>query len=386
MTTIELRNIGKRYDNGVEAVRNVSLTLPAGSFTVFLGPSGCGKTTLLRMIAGLESITSGELYFGAKQMNDAPPKDRDIGMVFQNYALYPHLTVFENIAFPLRVQRVPKLEIDARVRAAAESVNLLDVLDRKPKRLSGGQRQRAALARAIVRKPRVFLFDEPLSNVDARLRQEMRGEIIRLQRLVGATCVYVTHDQTEAMTMADAIVVLHDGEVQQVGAPQEIYRQPRTLFTATFVGTPAMNCFTGEIVELDGEDGFLFHERGAENPVFIRKRLSFDFSLGGAESASPSLRRGERVIVGVRPEHLRIAPRAGSDDSARAFFGGVLRREEFLGHERHLYVETSPSEALKIARFPASEELSCAVGESVALSPAEAGYCYVFKENGARIA
>ena len=379
MTTIELRNIGKRYDNGVEAVRNVSLTLPAGSFTVFLGPSGCGKTTLLRMIAGLESITSGELLFDEQKMNDAPPKDRDIGMVFQNYALYPHLSVFENIAFPLRARRVPKVEIDARVRAAADSVNVGDLLERKPKHLSGGQRQRVALARAIVRKPRAFLFDEPLSNLDARLRQQMRGEIIRLQRLVGSTAVYVTHNQTEAMTMADAIVVLNNGEIQQIGSPSEIYREPRTLFTATFVGTPAMNCFEGNVVNVMDDGGFLFHERGAEQPVFIRKQI---FAVGARET---TLQSGERVVIGVRPEHLWVGERDDAE-SRCAKFEGIVRREEFLGHERHIYVETSPSEPLKIARFPAGEPVAQrALNDCVALSPTAAEYCYVFRENGERV-
>lgn len=369
MTTITLDNISKRYDNGFEAVKNLSLRLESGTFTVLLGPSGCGKTTTLRMIAGLETISSGDLFFGEERMNDAPPKDRDIGMVFQNYALYPHLTVFENIAFPLRLRREAKVSLEERVRAAAEAVDLTALLGNKPKQLSGGQRQRVALARAIVRKPRVFLFDEPLSNLDAQLRVQMRSEITRIQRMVGATSVYVTHDQSEAMTMADTIVVLNNGELQQAGTPYEIYANPRNRFVAGFVGSPAINFFEGEI---RGEGGQLsFHESGSSS-VLLLPTHTF---------ANPPANLPQSATLAIRPEHLRFTVLA-SEATAHTL-SGIIRRVEFLGHERLIHVETSPQAPHKIIRCTDIAQI-IEVGAHIQffVSP---GYCYLFDSNGARL-
>ena len=249
MASLSLKKIYKKYDNGFCAVTDFNLEVADKEFVVFVGPSGCGKSTTLRMIAGLEDITEGEFYIGDKLVNDVEPKDRDIAMVFQSYALYPHMTVFDNMAFALKLRKVPKEEIKAKVEEAAKILGLEELLDRKPKALSGGQRQRVALGRAIVRSPKVFLMDEPLSNLDAKLRSNMRAEIIKIHNTLGATTIYVTHDQTEAMTMADRIVVMKQGIVQQVGSPKEIYDHPENLFVAGFIGAPTMNFLRGKIVE-----------------------------------------------------------------------------------------------------------------------------------------
>ena len=238
MATVLLKNATKIYEGGNVAVKNVNVEINDKEFVVLVGPSGCGKSTVLRMIAGLEEITSGEIYIDGKIVNNVPPKDRDIAMVFQNYALYPHMSVFENIAFGLKLRKYDKNEIKQRVEEAAEILNFQDYLNRKPRQLSGGQRQRVAVGRAIVRKPKVFLFDEPLSNLDAKLRVQMRTEISRLHKNLGATMIYVTHDQTEAMTMGDKIVILKDGEVQQIGVPMELYENPINKFVAGFIGSP----------------------------------------------------------------------------------------------------------------------------------------------------
>jgi multiple sugar transport system ATP-binding protein len=370
MTTITLENISKRYDNGFEAVKNLSLRLESGTFTVLLGPSGCGKTTTLRMIAGLEAISNGNLFFDEERMNDTPPKDRDIGMVFQNYALYPHLTVFENIAFPLRLRREAKASLEERVRTAADAVELTALLDRKPKQLSGGQRQRVALARAIVRKPRVFLFDEPLSNLDAQLRMQMRSEITRIQRMVGATSVYVTHDQSEAMTMADTIVVLNGGELQQAGTPHEIYTNPKNRFVAGFVGSPAINFFEGEI--RDGADGQVtFHEHGSSVPFPLPKQ-----ALIHSSSNTP-----RKATLAIRPEHLAFT--ALSQEASAYALSGIIRRVEFLGHERLVYVETSPEAPHKIVRSTDTAQ-AFDVGAPAQLFAAP-DYCYLFGSNGERL-
>jgi ABC-type sugar transport system ATPase subunit len=340
MTRITLTNIGKNYDNGFEAVKNLSLTLQSGTFTVLLGPSGCGKSTTLRMIAGLEQITSGELLFDNERVNDTEPKHRDVGMVFQNYALYPHLSVFENIAFPLRLRREPKATVAARVHEVAEMIGLTELLERKPKQLSGGQRQRVALGRAIVRKPRVFLFDEPLSNLDAQLRTQMRVEISRLQRLVGSTAVYVTHDQTEAMTMADTIVVMRGGELQHIGTPQEIYAHPANRFVAGFVGSPMMNFFEGGIVNTgnsQARSGAVFQEKnGIALELHHLVPVAFNKALL------------ETITLGIRPENIALEP--FTSDSASLSFRATAERIEFLGYERLVYVRTSVEAPLKIVR------------------------------------
>ncbi len=290
MARVELRNVTKVYDNQVVAVRDASLTINDKEFLVLVGPSGCGKSTLLRMIAGLEDITSGEILIDGQVVNDVPPKDRDIAMVFQNYALYPHMTVFENMAFGLKLRKFPREEIERRVREAAEILGLTEFLGRKPKALSGGQRQRVALGRAIVRKPKVFLFDEPLSNLDAKLRVQMRIEISRLHQRLQTTMIYVTHDQIEAMTMGDRIVVMKDGVIQQVDTPMTLYNNPVNLFVAGFIGSPAMNFITGHIVKKDGALRF-------ESPVF-----SFTVPEEHQTSLTPYI--GLEVILGVRPEHI----------------------------------------------------------------------------------
>lgn len=256
MSNVILKNIKKCYDNEKTVINNVNLEIQDKEFIVLVGSSGCGKSTLLRMIAGLENITSGDIFIGDKKVNDIPPKDRDIAFVFQSYALYPHMTVRENIAFGLKMRKVPKAEIEKKVQEAAEILNLKEYLDRKPKQLSGGQRQRVALGRAIVRNPKVFLMDEPLSNLDAKLRVQMRSEIKKLHQKLQTTFIYVTHDQTEALTMGDRIVVLNNGDIQQVGTPDEIYNNPKNTFVAGFIGSPQMNFINGRYLGLD--EGILY--------------------------------------------------------------------------------------------------------------------------------
>lgn len=290
MAGVSLHDVTKRWGDFI-GVDNQSLSIADQEFLVLLGPSGCGKTTTMRMIAGLEEPTSGDIMIGERRVNDDLPKDRDVAMVFQNYGLYPHMSVAENIAYPLKVRGVPRGEIPARVRTAAEQVELLELLERKPKALSGGQRQRVALARAIVRTPQVFLMDEPLSNLDAKLRVTMRAELKNLSHRLRITTVYVTHDQIEAMTLADRVAVMHKGRIQQLGTPVEIYNDPRTLFVAGFIGSPAMNLINGEI--RDG--GFLVEDRTIL-----------------AMSASP---RAD-LVLGIRPEDITVvAPGAGDFDA-----------------------------------------------------------------------
>jgi sn-glycerol 3-phosphate transport system ATP-binding protein len=286
MATVALKNIRKTYPGGFEAVRDISLTVPNGSFTVLLGPSGCGKSTLLRMIAGLETISAGECRIGERIVNEIEPADRDIAMVFQNYALYPHMSVYDNMAYGLRNRGMPKPEIDKRVREAAGLLAITDFLTRKPRALSGGQRQRVAMGRAIVREPQVFLFDEPLSNLDAKLRVTMRLEIKRLHNRLNATSIFVTHDQVEAMTLADQVVVMNAGQIEQIGAPGEVYRHPASRFVASFIGSPAMNLMPGKIV-------------GSGTVETSGGRLAFDERQFRAAN-------GSEVEVGVRPEDIRI--------------------------------------------------------------------------------
>ena len=279
MATVELSNVEKRFGNN-QVIHGVSIDIADGEFIVIVGPSGCGKSTLLRMVAGLETVSSGEIRIGEERVNEKEPMERNIAMVFQNYALYPHMSVRQNMAYGLRIARVPKPEIEAKVAEAARLLQLEEYLDRKPKQLSGGQRQRVAMGRAIVREPSVFLFDEPLSNLDAKLRVQMRLEIKELQSKLGVTALYVTHDQVEAMTMADRMIVMNDGVAEQIGSPLEVYEQPQTLFAAQFIGSPAMNVIDGRI------------ENGT---VKIGNR-----SIGPHDGG----REGD-VVVGIRPEHLR---------------------------------------------------------------------------------
>lgn len=288
MATVQLKKVNKVYDGGVHAVHDFSIDIGDKEFIVFVGPSGCGKSTTLRMIAGLEEISYGEFYIDGKLMNSAAPKDRDIAMVFQSYALYPQMSVYKNMAYALKLRKVPKEEIDERVKSAAAILKLTPYLDRKPRALSGGQRQRVALGRSIVRRPKVFLMDEPLSNLDAKLRVAMRSEIVRIHNEVGATTIYVTHDQIEAMTMASRIVVMKDGYIQQIGEPNEVYRNPANMFVAGFIGTPAMNFLHGEVQKgyflIDGTNEKI--KLSAEQVKLLRNY------------------EGKRVVYGVRPENL----------------------------------------------------------------------------------
>lgn len=288
MASVKLVNVNKVYDGGVHAVHDFSIDIQDKEFIVFVGPSGCGKSTTLRMIAGLEEISYGELYIDGKLVNSAAPKDRDIAMVFQSYALYPQMTVYNNMAYALKLRKTPKEEIDRRVKEAAKILRLTPYLDRKPRALSGGQRQRVALGRSIVRRPKVFLMDEPLSNLDAKLRVAMRSEIVRIHKEVGETTIYVTHDQIEAMTMATRIVVMKDGYIQQIGEPNEVYRNPANMFVAGFIGTPAMNFLHGKI-----ENGYFIAD-GAEQKILLTPKqceLLADYE-------------GKRIVYGIRPENL----------------------------------------------------------------------------------
>ena len=293
MAQIRLENVNKVYENGVQAVFDFNINIADKEFIVFVGPSGCGKSTTLRMIAGLEEISSGEFYIDDELMNDVPPKDRDIAMVFQSYALYPHMTVYDNMAFSLKLRKTPKPEIDERVKSAAEILGLTQYLDRKPKALSGGQRQRVALGRAIVRKPKVFLMDEPLSNLDAKLRVQMRSQIIKIHERVGATTIYVTHDQIEAMTMATRIVCMKDGRVQQIGSPKELYSAPANKFVAGFMGSPAMNFITGTVTA-KGEFDITGDEKHIIKLPEDKVELLHNFV-------------GKQVILGIRPEDIKYS-------------------------------------------------------------------------------
>ncbi|MBR0989976.1 sn-glycerol-3-phosphate ABC transporter ATP-binding protein UgpC [Bradyrhizobium japonicum] len=294
MADVALRKVVKRYDD-VEAVRGIDLDIADHEFIVLVGPSGCGKSTTLRMIAGLEDISDGDIMIGGDIVNDVPPKDRDIAMVFQNYALYPHMTVAENMSFGLRLKHYPKAEIKARVTEAARLLDITDLIDRKPKQLSGGQRQRVAMGRAIVRNPKVFLFDEPLSNLDAKLRVQMRIEIKKVHQKVRTTTVYVTHDQVEAMTLADRVVVMNKGRIEQIGTPNELYHRPATRFVAGFIGSPAMNFLPCRLEDVGGT-------------LQIRLTDRIAFALPPARAARyNSLPRTDKLLLGLRPEHLTEA-------------------------------------------------------------------------------
>ena len=326
MASLSLKNICKKYPNGFEAVKDFNLEIADKEFIIFVGPSGCGKSTTLRMVAGLEDITSGELKIGDKVVNDVEPKDRDIAMVFQNYALYPHMTVYDNMAFGLKLRKVPKDEIDKQVREAARILDLSALLDRKPKALSGGQRQRVAMGRAIVRNPKVFLMDEPLSNLDAKLRVQMRIEIAKLHQRLDATIIYVTHDQTEAMTLGTRIVVMKDGVIQQVDTPQNLYDKPQNLFVAGFMGSPQMN-FLDAKVEVKGDQvNLLFAGQTLPLPPAKAKKLI----EGGYD--------GKTVTFGIRPEDVH-----DSDEwlkkSPETVIESTIRVYELLGAEVFLYFD-----------------------------------------------
>ena len=324
MAKVTLKNITKVYPGNVTAVKDVNLEIADKEFVVLVGPSGCGKSTTLRMIAGLEEITEGELYIGDKLCNDIAPKDRDIAMVFQNYALYPHMTVYDNMAFGLKLRKVPKDEIDKKVKEAARTLDIEHLLDRKPKALSGGQRQRVALGRAIVREPKVFLMDEPLSNLDAKLRVQMRTEISKLHKRLNTTFIYVTHDQTEAMTMGTRIVVMKDGIVQQVDTPQTIYEKPENMFVAGFIGSPQMNFTDAKIVK---EGNNLFVTFGKEKlPIPADK----------AKVIKDAGYEGKEVVFGIRPEHMNDDAKF-MEEHKDSTISAKIEVMEHMGPETFLY-------------------------------------------------
>jgi multiple sugar transport system ATP-binding protein len=327
MARVKVEGIRKVYDNGFVAVHGADFEVADGEFVVLVGPSGCGKSTTLRMIAGLETISEGTLWIGDRVVNDVAPKDRDIAMVFQNYALYPHMTVYDNMAFGLKLRKYSKTEIDTRVQQAAEILGIRDILDRKPKQLSGGQRQRVAVGRAIVRKPQVFLFDEPLSNLDAKLRVQMRTEISKLHTQLDATMIYVTHDQVEAMTMGDRIVVMKDGYIQQIDSPLNLYNNPVNRFVAGFIGSPAMNFVTGHVGR---EDGIVFRATG--NETFV---MPLDKKWGDHMAAY----LGRQVHMGIRPENIYLAgsPQIHVPVSEATLMLDVV---EPMGNEMYLYART----------------------------------------------
>jgi multiple sugar transport system ATP-binding protein len=321
MTAIAIRHVGKRYDDGTQALTGVSLEVSAGQLVVLVGPSGSGKTTLLRMVAGLESITEGLIEIDGQVINNIPAKHRDVAMVFQNYALYPHMSVYDNMAFGLRIRKLPKHEIRKTVEDAARTLGLSDHLAKKPAQLSGGQRQRVAMGRAIVRSPKVFLMDEPLSNLDAKLRIQMRTEISRVQRRLGVTTLYVTHDQIEAMTMGDLVAVMHDGRIEQIGEPQELYERPANLFVAGFIGSPAMNLVESH-VERYG-DSLCVDFAGIRIPLGERSHVLKSYV-------------GRAVVVGLRPEHLMDSSRL-ANVADYVPFSAVVEIREVVGAEMYLH-------------------------------------------------
>ena len=337
---------------GVVAVQEFNLEIADKEFVVLVGPSGCGKSTTLRMIAGLEEITAGELWIGDKLMNNVEPKDRDIAMVFQNYALYPHMTVYENMAFSLKLKKTPKDVIDRKVREAAEILDITEYLDRKPKALSGGQRQRVAIGRAIVRDPAVFLMDEPLSNLDAKLRNQMRAEIIKLRQRIDTTFVYVTHDQTEAMTLGDRIVIMRDGFIQQIGTPQEVFDHPANLFVAGFIGTPQMNLFDARLTK--NGDKYAVEVGGISVELSEDKQTRLN-----AKNVAP-----QEVTLGVRPDHMMLC---------ESGIKGTVDVSELMGPSIHLHVTAEGKDVIVIvpangdtARFPMGSGVNLTFGGNVA--------------------
>ena len=340
MAEVKLKNVKKQYENGFVAVHDFNLEIKDEEFIVLVGPSGCGKSTTLRMIAGLEDITDGEISIGENVVNDMEPKDRDIAMVFQNYALYPHMSVYENIAFGLRLRKVPSKEIHQKVLNAAEILGITDLLGRKPKQLSGGQRQRVAIGRAIVRVPKVFLMDEPLSNLDAKLRNQMRAEIILLREKIRTTFIYVTHDQTEAMTLGDRIVIMKDGYVMQVGTPQELFNHPANLFVAGFIGTPQMNFFDARLDEENGSYTAEIEGYKVKIPQYICDELN-------KLDTVPT-----RVQLGARPENLILDPTGQNGIKA------AIRVTEMMGSEIHIHADCADGKSviLKVQIADLSDE------------------------------
>ncbi len=358
MAEVKFEHVTKRYGQQALVIKDLSLHISDGEFMVLVGPSGCGKSTALRMIAGLEEITSGDLYIGDRRINDVTPKDRDIAMVFQNYALYPHMSVYDNMAFALKLRHGRHTEIQQQVTRAANMLGLGDYLARKPRALSGGQRQRVALGRALVRDPKVFLLDEPLSNLDAKLRVQTRTEIARLHQQTGTTFVYVTHDQIEAMTMGDRIAVMNAGTIQQLGAPQDLYDTPANLFVAGFIGSPAMNFFSGRLIR-HGAKVVVQIGEGANAATLALAGTPSEYLAG---QATPD---GRPVIVGIRPEHLHLAAEAGERTNV---VQGRVDVVEHLGNEQLIYLQipgTILPEAAAKARESADDSGAVALGPSV---------------------
>ncbi len=355
MATVELRNVGKRFD-AVQVLKDIDLEAREGEFLVLVGPSGCGKSTLLRVIAGLDEAEEGDVMIGGNRVNDLPPAKRGIAMVFQSYALYPHMTLYDNMAFGLRLSGKSKSDIAAAVKDAAQLLDIESLLDRRPKALSGGQRQRVAIGRAIVRQPSVFLFDEPLSNLDAALRVRMRYEFSRLHKRLKTTTIYVTHDQVEAMTLADRIAILDQGRVQQLGTPTELYEQPASQFVAGFIGSPKMNFLEGSIAK-----------GGAKTAVALRGEVAVETSVG-AGTAQP----GEPVTLGVRPEHLVQA-------NDKQGIGATVALIEWLGNMRFAYLTTDVSDEpliMQLAQDQGAEE-----GQQIWITP-DSQHCHLFDSAG----
>jgi multiple sugar transport system ATP-binding protein len=361
MAEVIFEHVTKSYIGGAPVIQDLNLEVRDHEFLVLVGPSGCGKSTALRMIAGLEEVTEGQLFIGDTLVNDVAPKDRDIAMVFQNYALYPHMSVYDNMAFALKLRDIPRAQIEARVNKASDMLGIREYLTRRPRALSGGQRQRVALGRALVRAPKVFLLDEPLSNLDAKLRAQTRTEISRLHQATQTTFVYVTHDQVEAMTMGDRVAVLNAGVIQQLGTPQELYDAPANLFVAGFIGAPAMNFFTGRLMRSD------------DGPVVVIGEGPSATTLTPARPAADVVARhattdGRAALVGIRPEDLRMA-----QDERRGTLAGVAEIVEHLGSEQLLYLriggQTAPDGAelhSTVARLPATANVR--LGERVRLA------------------
>lgn len=366
MAKVELKGISKIYDGNVRAVDKANITIEDKEFCVFVGPSGCGKSTTLRMIAGLEDISEGKLYIDGKEMNEVPPKDRDIAMVFQNYALYPHMSVYDNMAFGLKLRKVDKAEIDHKVRAAAEQLGLTAYLERKPKALSGGQRQRVAVGRAIVREPKVFLFDEPLSNLDAKLRVTMRAEIANLHNTQQKTMIYVTHDQTEAMTLGTKIVVMKGegefgGRIQQIGAPLYLYNNPINKFVAGFIGTPPMNFLTVKVLERGGK--------------IVCDEGSFEITPTDNQAKCLKDYVGKEVSFGIRPEDLHYSEKPTGKDNMQM----KITNKEPLGAETHLYLMSNKGQSV-IAKTTANAEFH--LGDTINVVPTMEKAKYFSTEEG----
>ena len=349
MATVSMEKLNKVYENGFHAVKDLSIDVADGEFMVLVGPSGCGKTTALRMVAGLEDITSGVLRIGGKEANDETPKERDIAMVFQNYALYPHMTVAENIGFALKLRKTPKDQLNAKVKEAADILGLTEWLDRKPGQLSGGQRQRVAMGRAIVREPSVFLMDEPLSNLDAKLRVQMRAEVARIQRRIGVATIYVTHDQVEAMTMGDRVTVLRAGVLQQVDTPQNLYDNPDNIFVAAFIGSPAQNLYDAALTE--GARSIKLGSQEVQLPEAVR-----------AKRPGLAAYAGKDVVVGMRPEHLPAAKPGGTGPT----LVGKVDLIEALGSELVVHFTIDANRVIAEGAVEKDEAEATGEGEGVA--------------------